>query len=336
MGGAVRTFDTPQFQRGRTVGRTFAPELQGTLVSDRPARLTDPAELVAYLGAQAAGLAWNFTVAAAIVRRLADRGGRDTLSTSVALGIATDMAVLFLFLLPRWLLAKTGRGQRRALIDLREIGAYVLVQAIGFIISIFVLMPVLGSLYRAGVQNLAAASFALNAASMLLALPVFLFFRWVMTANVGQQSRGAAGFGFGLAFVSWVISALTMVNATGMPTGMSVSDLLPWLFNVCVAASLAAWAGGSAAYALTRFQHSRLWRTVLLTVVVPCIAVPVAAMFTMVMVVLACARQMGVGWSLHAGAESAVHAIFAGPTGFGAPYLLATLLWSFYYLRPPR
>jgi hypothetical protein len=305
-------------------------------VAERSARFTDPAELVAYLVAQAAGLIWNFTVAAAIVRSLAERGNRDTLSTSMALGIATDIAVLVLFLLLRWLLAKTGRGQRRALTDLREIGAYVLVQAIGFIISIFVLAPVLGSLYRSGVENLAAVSFALNAVSMLLALPVFLFFRRVMTANAGQQSRGAAGFGFGLAFVAWVIAALTMVNATGMPAGMSVSNLLPWLFNVCVVAGLAAWAGGSTAYALTRFLHNRLWRTAVLTIAVPCIAIPVATMFTMIVFIMACARQMGLGWSLRTGAESALQAIFAGPSGSGVPYFVAILLWSFYYLRPSR
>jgi hypothetical protein len=305
-------------------------------MAERSATLTDPAELVAYLVAQAAGLIWNFTVAAAIVGRLTERGDRNTLSASVALGIATDVAVLVLFLFLRWLLAKTGRGQRRDLTDLREIGAYVLTQVIGFIFSFFVEMPVLGSLNRSGVPNLAAVSFAMNVVSILLALLVFLFLRRAMTANVGQASRGAAAFGFGLAFGAWVIAALTMVNATGMPTGMSVSDLLPWLFNVCVAASLAAWAGGSAAYALTRFQQSRLWRTALLTVAVPCIAIPVGAALTMIMFVMACARQMGVGWSLRAGAESAVHAIFAGPVGFGVPYFLATFLWSFYYLRPPR
>ena len=305
-------------------------------MSDRPATLTDPAELVAFLGAQAAGLIWNFTVAAAIVGRLTERGDRNTLSASVALGIATDVAVLVLFLLLRWVMAKAGKSQRSALTDLREIGAYVLVQVIGFIFSIFVLMPVLGSLYRAGVQNLAAASFALNIGSILIVLPIFLFLRRAMMANVGQASRGAAGFGFGLAFVAWVVVALTIGNALGMSTGVSVSDLLPWLFNVCVAASLAAWAGGSAAYALTRFQQSRLWRTALLTVAVPCIAIPVGAALTMIMFVMACARQMGVGWSLRAGAESAVHAIFAGPVGFGVPYFLATFLWSFYYLRPPR
>ncbi|HEY4166740.1 MAG TPA: hypothetical protein VGM96_08180 [Reyranella sp.] len=305
-------------------------------MADRSARFTDLAELVAYLSAQAAGLIWNFTINATIVGRLIERGHRDTLSTSLALSIASDIVVLALFLLLRWLLAKTGRGQRQSLTDLREIGAYVLVQVIEFVFSIFVLMPVLGSLYRSGVQNLTAASFALNVVSILLALPVFLFLRRIMTANVGQQSRGAAGFGFGLAFIAWVIAALTVVNATGMPTGMSVSDLLPWLFNACVAASLAAWAGGSAAYALTRFQRSRLWRTAVLTIAVPCIAVPVAAMFTMVVFIMACARQMGVAWSLRAGGESAVLAIFAGRGGFGAPYLLATLLWSFYYLRPSR
>jgi hypothetical protein len=305
-------------------------------VADRSARLTDAAELVAYLSAQAAGLIWNFTVAAEIVGRLMERRDRDTLSTSLALSIATDIVVLVLFLVLRWLLAKTGRGQRRALTDIREIGAYVLTQVIGFVFSIFVLMPVLGSLYRSGVRNLTAASFALNIVSILAALLVFLLLRRAMTANAGQVSRGAAGFGFGLAFVAWVVVALTIVNATGMSKGMSVSDLLPWLFNVCVTASLAAWAGGSAAYALTRFLHSRLWRTAFLTIAVTCIAVPVAAMFTMVMFVMACAREMRVGWSLRAGAESAVLAIFAGRTGFGAPYLLATLLWSFYYLRPSR
>jgi hypothetical protein len=305
-------------------------------VAERTARFTDPAELVAYLSTRAAGLIWNFTAASAIVGRLMERRDHDTLSVCLAISIASDIVVLALFLLLRWLLAKTGRGERRAPIDLREIGAYVLTQVIEFVFSICVLMPVLGSLYRSGVQNLTAASFALNVVSILLALPLFLFLRRVMTANVGQVSRGAAGFGFGLAFVAWVIAALTIVDATGMPTGMSASDLLPWLFNVCVVASLAAWTGGSAAYALTRFQHSRLWRTAFLTAAVPCIAIPVAAMFTMIMFVMACARQMGVGWSLRVGAESAVHAIFASRTGFGTPYLLAILLWSFYYLRPPR
>ncbi len=305
-------------------------------MAERSARFTDPAELVAYLSAQAAGLIWNFTVAGPIVVRLMERRDPDALSTSLALSIASDIVVLALFLLLRWLLAKTGRGQRRALTDLREIGAYVLTQVIEFLFAIFVLTPVLGSLYRSGVQNLAAASFALNVVAILLMLPLFLFLRRVMTANAGQVSRGAAGFGFGLAFVAWVIVALTVVNATGMSKGMSVSDLLPWLFNVCVTASLAAWAGGSAAYALTRFQKNRLWRTASLTIAVPCIAIPVATMFTMIMFVMACARQMGLGWSLRTGAESAVQAIFAGPAGFGVPYFLATLLWSFYYLRPPR
>lgn len=304
-------------------------------MSDRPARLTDPAELVAFLGAQAAGLIWNFTVAAAIVRRLADRGDRNMLSTSMALGVATDIAVLVLFLFLRWLLAKTGRGQRRDLTDLREIGAYVLTQVIGFIFSFFVEMPVLGSLNRSGVPNLAAVSFAMNVVSILLALLVFLFLRRVMTTNAGQQSRGAAGFGFGLAFGAWVIAALTMVNATGMPTGCPCPIFFP---GCSMFVWRQAWQRGpgdrplcshalSAKQAVadrpsdgrrsvhrhssrSRLDHDHLRHGV--------------------------CRQMGVGWSLRAGAESAVHAIFAGPARFGVPYFIATFLWSFYYLRPSR
>jgi hypothetical protein len=286
---------------------------------------------------QAAGLIGNFTVGAAIVRRLTAHGNHDTLSAIVALGIATDIAVLVLFLLLRWLMAKTGRGDRQALTDLREIGAYVLAQVVGFILLTFVMTPVLGSLYRSGVQNLVAASIVLNIVSILVVLLIFLFLRRAMTADVGQASRGgAAGFGFGLAFVAWVIVALIIGSDKSMFTGASVPDRLAWLFNVCVAASLAAWAGGSAAYAFTRFQQNRVWRTALLTGAVPCIAIPAAAALTMVMVVMACAAQMGVGWSLRTGAESTMQAIVASRGGFGAPYLLAILLWSFYYLRPPR
>lgn len=131
-------------------------------MAERSARLTDPAELIAYLSTQAAGLIWNFTINATIVGRMMERRDRGTLSTSMALSIATGIVVLALFLLLRWMLAKTGRGQRRALTDLREIGAYVLTQFVEFLFAIFVLTLVLGSLYRAGVQNLAAASFALN------------------------------------------------------------------------------------------------------------------------------------------------------------------------------
>jgi hypothetical protein len=282
-------------------------------------------------------LIWNFTVNAAIVSRLTARGDDNTLSTSLALDIVTDIAVLALFLLLRWLMTKKGWGHRRVLTDLREIGAYVLAQIIGFILLIFVMTPVLGSLYRSGVQDLVVASFALNVVTILIVLPIFLLLRRAMTANGGQASRGgAAGFGFGLAFIAWVLAALIIGNDQRTSAGMSVSSLLPWLFDVCVAASLAAWAGGSAAYALTRFQQSRLWRTALLTIAVPCLAIPAVTVLTMVMFVMACAGEMGVSWSLRAGAESVALAIFTGRAGFGVPYVLATLLWSFHYLRLSR
>jgi hypothetical protein len=306
-------------------------------VVDRSARLTDPAELVVYLAVQAAALTWNFTINAAVVGGLAARGHGDWLWAFVALGIVTDVAALALFLGLRWLLAKAGRGQQRALIDLREIGAYLLAQAAGFVLATLVMTFVLASLHRSGVGHLAAVSLALNVVWILVVLLLFLFLRRLMAAGVGQGSRGgAARFGFGLAFAAWVVVALTIGSDKGMFPGTSVTERLPWLFDVCVAASLAAWAGGSAAFALTGFLRSRPWRAASMTIVAPCLAVPAAAVLVMGMWYGACAGQATVGWAIRMGAERTAHAVIAGGLPVGAACLLVTLLWSLYCLRPPR
>jgi hypothetical protein len=305
-------------------------------VADRSARFTGPAELVAYLAVQAAGLIWNFTVNAAIMERLMARSDRDPLPAVLALCIVTAAAALALFLLLRWGMAKAGKGERRALTDLTEIGAYLLAQAIGFVLASFVMAWVLASL-RSGVQDLATASFVMNVVSILVVLLIFLFLRKAMTARMGRESRGgAAGFGFGLAFVAWVVVALTIGSDRGMHTGTSVSARLPWLFTVCVASSLAAWAGGSAAYVLSAFLQSRAWRAVSMTIIVPCIALPAVAVLAMSMVYGACAGQVSVGWVIRTGADYTVRAVIAGGVAFAAPCLLATLLWALYYLRPSR
>jgi hypothetical protein len=307
-------------------------------VAERSARFTDSAELVVYLVVQAAGLVWNFTVGAAIAAGRTARGHRDPLSATVADSIATAIVVLVLFLLLRWLLAKAGRGQSRPLADLREIGAYLLAQVIGFILAIFVMMPVLGALYHAGVQNLSAASFALNIVLILVELPIFLFLRRRMTANVERASRsGAAGFGFGLAFITWVAVALTIGSDRGMSAGTTVSERLPWLFDICVAAGLAAWAGGSVAYVTTAFVQTRSWRAALMTIIAPSIALPSVAALTMGLFYGVCAGQVTMGWIVRTGMEKTAHAVLAGGVAFAAPTLLATFLWALYYLRPsPR
>jgi hypothetical protein len=287
--------------------------------------------------AQAAAVTWSFTVNAAMVGDLLARGHRDPLPAIMAISIVTQGAALVLFLLIRWLMARVGRGQRRALADLGEIGAYLLAQTIGFFLTIFVMTSVVGSLYRSGVRDLAVASLACSIVTILVVMLIFLFLRRVLTANGRQASRGgAAGFGFGLAFAAWVIVALTIGSDRGLFATTSVTERLPWLFDVCVAASLAAWAGGSAAYALTRVLQSRSWRAAMLTIVVPCITLPAAAVLAMAMSYAACAGQVEMGWVIRTGAENTAKAVTAGGFAFGVPCFLAVLLWSLYWLRPPR
>jgi hypothetical protein len=300
-------------------------------VAERSARFTDPAELVAYLTVQAAAQIWNFTVNEAIIDRLVERGHRDTLW---ALCIATAMAALVLFLLTRWLMARAGWGQRRALTDLQEIGAYLLAQAIGFVFSALVVTFVLTSLYNAGVGNVVALAIGMYVATIPIELMIFLFLRRAMTAGIGQESRaGAAGFGFGLAFVAWVVVALTIGSDKAMFPGPSTIDRFSWLFNVCVASSLAAWAGGSAAYALTGFLQSRPWRAASMTIITPCIAVPAVAVLVMAVTYGACAGQATARWAIRAGISDTLHAVLEGGFAFAVPSLLATFLWALYYLR---
>ena len=306
-------------------------------MADRSTRFTDPAELVAYLVAQAAAAIWNFTVNASIVARLAARGHRDPLWAFMALCIATAAAALVLFLLIRWLLAKAGRGSRRALSDLQEISAYLLTQAIGFVLSAFVVSAALSSLYHSGGRYLAVASIGMYVFTVLVELLIFLVLRRAMATGVGEGSRaGAAGFGFGLAFAAWIVVALTIGTDKGMFPGSSMIERLPWLFDVCVAASLAAWGGGSAAYALTGFLQSRPWRAASMTILTPGIAGPVAAVLVMGMWYGACVGQVTVGWAIRTGAQRTVHAVIAGGAPFGLACLVVTLLWALFYLRPSR
>jgi hypothetical protein len=224
------------------------------------------------------------------------------------------------------------------LADLQEIGAYLLAQAVGFVSSAFVITFVLSSLYNSGVHNVVAPWIGMYVAAILIELLIFLFLRRAMTASIGQGSRpGAAGFGFGLAFVAWVVVALTIGSDKAMFPGPSTIDRLSWLFNVCVASSLAAGAGGSAAYALTGFLQSRPWRAASIAFVTPCVATPAIAVLVMAVSYGACAGQVTVGWAIHTGAANTMHAVLAGGLAFAVPSLLATFLWALYYLRPsPR
>jgi hypothetical protein len=274
----------------------------------------------------------------AIVDRLVKSGHRDALWALLALCIATAMAALILFLFTRWLMARAGWGQRRALTDLQEIAAYLLAQAIGFVSSAFVVTFVSSTLYDFGVRNVAALWIGMCVATILIEMLIFLFLRRAMSARTGQAARaGAAGFGFGLALVAWVVVALTIGSDKAMFPGPSTIDRFAWLFNICVASSLAAWAGGSSAYALTGFLQSRPLRAASMTIVTPCIAAPAVAVLVMAVTYGACAGQATVGWSIRSGTEDTLHAVLAGGVAFAASTLLATFLWALYYLRPsPR
>jgi hypothetical protein len=72
-------------------------------------KLTDLPELVAYVLAHAAGLAWAYAVNPMIFRSLVAQGYRDHLVLAAfALGIAASVVVLLLFLLLRKAVAGTG------------------------------------------------------------------------------------------------------------------------------------------------------------------------------------------------------------------------------------
>ena len=101
-------------------------------MADRSARLTDPAELVAYLTVQAAALTLE------LHRQRVDRPSPDGAEPSRPAAddpgtLHRDLgAALALFLLLRWGMAKAGRSERRALTDLAGNRRLLLAQAIVF------------------------------------------------------------------------------------------------------------------------------------------------------------------------------------------------------------
>jgi hypothetical protein len=153
-------------------------------------KLTDLPELSAYVLAHAAGLTWGYAVNPMIFRSLVAQGYRDHLVLmAVALGIATSIVVLLIFLGLRR--AMTGPAApaapadppvpRSEFTDLPELGAYVLAHAAGIAWGALVNPLIFRSLIAQGYRNLIVPGLALSIAVSVVVLLIFLFLRKAMT-----------------------------------------------------------------------------------------------------------------------------------------------------------
>jgi putative flippase GtrA len=159
-------------------------------------KLTDLPELVAYVLAHAAGLAWAYAVNPMIFRSLVAQGYRDHLVLAAfALGIAASVVVLLLFLLLRKAVAGTGAPPPPAdrpapppkFTDLRELSAYVLAHAAGMAWGFIVNPLIFRSLIAQGIRYLMPIGLAISIALSIVVLLLFLFLRKAM-AGPGQPT----------------------------------------------------------------------------------------------------------------------------------------------------
>ena len=162
-------------------------------------KLSDPPEILAYVLAHAAGIAWGFAVNPLILRSLIEQGFRDHfLLLAIALGIAVSVVVLLIFLVLRKAMAGSGAPPPPAdlpaapaapakFTDLREISAYVMAHAAGIAWSSTVNPMIFRSLMAQGHRNLMLPSLALSITVALVVLLIFLFLRKAM-AEPGEPA----------------------------------------------------------------------------------------------------------------------------------------------------
>jgi hypothetical protein len=142
--------------------------------------MTNLREVVAYVLAHAAGLAWGFLVNPLIFRSLLAQGYRGhLLLTAIALGIAVSLVVLLLFLVLRKVMA----NEPVKFTDGPEIAAYVVAHGLGIAWNSTVTPLIFRSLIAEGYRNLVLPGFALSVTVSIVVLLIFLFLRKVIRAN---------------------------------------------------------------------------------------------------------------------------------------------------------
>jgi hypothetical protein len=156
------------------------------------AKLTDLPELVAYVLAHAAGLAWGYAVNPMIFRSLVAQGYREHLVlAALALGIAVSIVVLLIFLALRMAIAGSAAPPPpadrpvapRKFTDLRELSAYVLAHAAGTAWGFIVNPMIFRSLITQGYRYLMPIGLAMSIALSIVVLLLFLFLRKAMAGS---------------------------------------------------------------------------------------------------------------------------------------------------------
>jgi hypothetical protein len=281
-------------------------------------------EISAYVLAHTAGIVWGFAVNPLIFRDLVARGYRDLLLPGIVLSIAITIVELLIFLFLRTMMARVGEPSSRGkFTNPREISAYVLAHAVGLVFGFFVSSSIFRSFAAYGFGDLLLLSIVMSIAVAAAVLLIFLFLRRLMASDSEPSLRGGAiGFGIGLALIAFVLVAVIFGRDKG------TFDQFPWTFTLCVAGTLATWIGGLAAYSWTRSQQ-RLVRVASMTIIVPCMAIPLSA----VLLGAALAMAFPTGSRVDGIQEIMLPAIVVGGYVFGIPCLLATAIWSVIYLH---
>jgi putative flippase GtrA len=159
-------------------------------------KLTDLPEIVAYVLAHGAGIAWAYAVNPMIFRSLVAQGYREHLVLAAfTLGLAASIVVLLLFLLLRKAIAGTGAPPPPAdrpappvkFTDLRELAAYVLAHAAGMAWGFIVNSLIFRSLIAQGIRYLMPIGLAISLVVSIVVLLLFLFLRKAM-AGSGQPT----------------------------------------------------------------------------------------------------------------------------------------------------
>jgi hypothetical protein len=152
-------------------------------------KLTDLPEILAYVLAHAAGLAWGFTVNPTLFRYLVAQGYRQhLLLLGIANGIAVSAVVLLIFLVLRKAMAGSGPPPPPAappippppFTDLPELSAYVLAHGAGIAWSATVTPLIFRSLMTQGHVDLMLAGLAMSLALAVVVLLIFLLLRKAM------------------------------------------------------------------------------------------------------------------------------------------------------------
>ena len=153
-------------------------------------KFTDLPEVIAYVLAHAAGLAWGVLVNPTIVRSLVAQGYRDRLLLAgIAISIAVSAVVLLIFLALRKAMTRTGAPPPPAdrpvppakFTDLPELSAYVLAHAAGIAWGATVNPLIFRSLFAHGYRTLMPIGIAISLAVSVVVFLVFLSLRKAMS-----------------------------------------------------------------------------------------------------------------------------------------------------------